>query len=254
MSMPVYLEVFSGSGELSKAFGRAGEFAIAWDILHGPAYDLTKPAAVALIRGWIRAGLIKGLHMGTPCTSFSRILGVGPGPAALRSSEFPLGLPDLVGEKNKAKLQIGNQLMQVSCALFHACLLAHVPVTLENPATSYLWSTPQVHHLLARHRVGKAVTEFCMWGKAWRKSTSFMFSNLLLDRLQCRRCCGAPRGLCARTLKPHIQLRGLTSTGAWWTKVAEPYPATLCRALVSCFLDGHHSSRAAKFEGCLGPK
>ena len=83
----VYLEIFSGSGRLAAAFGREGELVLKWDVLLGPAYDLTKRPSVMMIVGWIRAGHIRGVHLGTPSTRFSRTQGMGIGPPLVRSSK-----------------------------------------------------------------------------------------------------------------------------------------------------------------------
>ena len=40
MTVPVYLEFFSGSGHLSAALARAGCYVLLWDIQLGEAYDV----------------------------------------------------------------------------------------------------------------------------------------------------------------------------------------------------------------------
>eukprot|EP00972_Heterocapsa_arctica_P107648 15857797-Heterocapsa_arctica.AAC.1 len=50
---------------------------------------------------------------------------------------------------------------------------------------------------------GDALTEFCMYGKPWRKSTRLIGFNLDLSPLEHYRCIGAKRGVCKRTGKPH---------------------------------------------------
>ena len=44
------------------------------------------------IVGWVQAGLIVGIHLGTPCNTFSFAHDARPGPPPLRSNERPLGL------------------------------------------------------------------------------------------------------------------------------------------------------------------
>jgi hypothetical protein len=115
-----------------------------------------------------RAGQVCGVHIGTPCTSFSRIRGVGAGSGPLRSSQHPLGLPHLTTDKDILQVELGNKLMKISCVIFQACVRLLVPVTLENPSTSILWLTPQVTALLRQRAVHRCITDFCMWGKPWR--------------------------------------------------------------------------------------
>ena len=218
-----------------------------WDISFGPEYDLTRAPAQRLLLGWIRAGQVIGLHMGTPCTSFSRIRGLGAGPGRLRSTNEPLGLGTLERPEDKAALDIGNKLLTVSCRLFLACIHACVPVSLENPATSILWLTPQIQNLQRRRIVHLVTPEFCMWGKAWRKSTKFLYCHVDLAALGERRCLGAPRGCCARTGHCHIRLFGRSPGGQFWTKVAEPYPNPLCNQICACFANSVVRSRSSRF-------
>jgi hypothetical protein len=246
----VYLEIFSGSGRLSTAFGRANELVLKWDVLLGPAYDLTKRQGTLLIVGWIRAGLIRGVHMGTPYTSFSRVRGVGIGPPAVRSVSEPMGLASLSRDADINVVALGNTLLKVSIHIFNVCLIFKVPASLENPATSLLWLTPGIVHLSHQRTVSLVTTEFCMWGTPWRKSTSFLHAGLDLSVVGDRRCLNAPRGFCRRTLIPHMCLRGRAPNGSWWTNIGEPYPPKLCHALVEAFCNSHLASRAKCFK-CL---
>ena len=251
LSAPVFLEIFSGSAELSKTFSRHGQLVLKWDIILGPAYDLCRPAAGHMILGWLRAGQICGAHLGTPCTSFSRIRGVGAGPGPLRSSAEPLGLAQLDTEKDRLQVAMGNTLLKVSCCIFHTCVRLELPVTLENPSTSILWLTPQITFLQSRRVVHLCVTDFCMWGKPWRKRTAFLYAHINLDVLAARRCTGTP-GICARTKRPHVRLQGRSPNGIFWTKIAEPYPRPLCNSLVECFSSACRRSSASRLYELMG--
>eukprot|EP00959_Pyramimonas_sp_CCMP1952_P394197 8259759-Pyramimonas_sp.AAC.1 len=59
---------------------RKGYHVLAWDIKHGPLFELRDVSRQRLIRGWIQAGLILGVHLGTPCGSWSRARDIQPGP------------------------------------------------------------------------------------------------------------------------------------------------------------------------------
>ena len=52
--------------------------ALEWGTLNGPLWDLTRRGARRALRGSSLAGQVWGLHMGTPCSSFSRARGRGP--------------------------------------------------------------------------------------------------------------------------------------------------------------------------------
>lgn len=66
-----------------------------WDINLGSEYDLQSSAKRRMIGEWINCGWVIGLHLGTPCDSFTRVRNVPPGPPPLRSDACPLGLPGL---------------------------------------------------------------------------------------------------------------------------------------------------------------
>ena len=251
MSIPVYIEIFSGSGRLAAAFGRVNELCIVWDITLGPQYDLTKPYALSLICGWLRAGQLRGVHLGTPCTSFSRIRGVGHGPGRLRSSAAPRGIESLANEADLEIVRKGNIILDASCSIFSLCQRHEVPVSLENPSTSILWCTPQINYLRRSSTVRRVVTDFCMWGMPWRKSTAFLTCRLVTSELEQHRCRGAAPGLCARSGCRHIQLVGRSPNGVFWTKIAEPYPPKMCDSLVSSFVNSDLARKASRFSALL---
>ena len=143
----VFLEVFSGSGRLSEACGREGFTCLLWDITLGENYDLRRQEKQELILGWLRAGFLIGVHMGTPCSSFSRARDRPGGPPQLRSDAEPLGLRGLLRECDKEKVRVGNLLMWFSARLARAAVAMRVLWTLENPARSRLWITPAMRRL-----------------------------------------------------------------------------------------------------------
>ena len=192
-------------------------------------------------------------HLGTPCNSFSRARDHPPGPPPLRSNDRPLGLPEL-RPHDRLKVKIGNALMRFSVRLMNLALLLIIPFTLENPRTSRLWLCPGVRHLLRRKHCSTAVTEFCQFGTAWRKSTQFAAVHLNIEVLELYRCLGSRRGLCKRTGLPHTPLCGTAANGQWLTKIAEPYPCKLCTVLALCFMNFETAQLAEQFWGRLHQK
>ena len=55
-----------------------------------------------------------------------------------------------------------------------------------------------------------------------------------LNRLNTR--CHAVGGLCSKSGKPHFHLTGTGPGGICWTRIAQPYPHGLARALSHCLL------------------
>ena len=141
LSLPrVFLEDFSGSGHLAKAVHALGYVVLCWDISMGASYDLTNKCNRQLIQGWVLSGQVWGVHMGTPCSSFSRARRGKPPP--LRDRLHIMGLPNL-SDKDQVRVQIVNLLMRFSFKLLLTCRQQGIPATIENPATSMLWWTPQ---------------------------------------------------------------------------------------------------------------
>jgi len=80
--------------------------------------------------------------------------------------------------------------------------------------------------------VHNCITDYCGFGTPWRKRTALM--SVHLDLRSCvRRCTG--KGTCSFSCKKHVQLVG-QHNGQFLTRVAEPYPAGLCRSICQCFV------------------
>ena len=216
-----------------------------WDISYGPDYDLRQLRAQHKIVGWMRAGKIRGGHLG-PCHSFTRARDHPPGPPPLRSNNQPLGLRNL-SLKDSVKVRTGNSLMRFSVRAMTLAIGLRVPFTMENPRTSRIWLCPSVLHLLRRPQCRIAFTEFCQFGTPWRKSTQFAGANICLDSIASYRCLGVKKGFCSFTGCRHVVLSGQTAHGQRRTKIAEPYPAKLCNVLAQCFRNCEIASLAEIF-------
>jgi hypothetical protein len=233
----VFLEIFSGSGRLSKKVAQiTGWTVLLWDICLGADYDLLNPANRQKLKDWIRGGKVIAFHLGTPCESFSRARDVPPGPPPLRSDDRPLGLDNLKPH-DSIKVLTGNVFMRFSAALLHLAWELHIPATLENPDRSRLWLCPPIRSLLRRSMVNRFVTHYCSWGMPYKKATGFLAIHLDLSRISAVMCFGSKRGICRFSDKRHIQLFGQNQQGQWLTKLAQPYPWKLCVALAKCFHD-----------------
>ena len=65
----IFLELFGGTGRVSKALSQKGYGAINFEISEGGEFDLLDSRVVNLIEGWIKGGCIAGFILETPCTS-----------------------------------------------------------------------------------------------------------------------------------------------------------------------------------------
>ena len=216
-----------------------------WDLLDGPKYDLELEKNRQLIRGWIRAGHIRGWHAGFPCQSFSRARDRPGGPPRLRSAIFPKGLPDLAPH-DIVKVKCGNLLLQFCVGLALLSIHQSVPFTLENPELSYAWEMPSMKVLLGKPGMRRCTISFCMFGAPWRKNTAFVSYLVPLARLEKFRCTGR---VCDRTGLAHQRLEGQRACDTmFWTKIAEPYPPRLCQLLAASFIDESARARCGEFE------
>ena len=126
---------------------RFGFSVIEVDQKHG--FDLGVLENQKLVKGLISSGLITTVHLGTPCSSFSRARERGGGPGALRSDDHPLGRP---GFKSIDQLQVtnGNRLARFSFTIQQLCYSLGVAACMENPAASRIWQMPQALRLCQR--------------------------------------------------------------------------------------------------------
>ena len=225
----VFIEIFCGCAKLSRHIARLGQTCLIWDINLGAEYDLTARKQQLVILGWISAGLVSGVHLGTPCNSFSRARDSGPGPPRLRSDSHPLGLPSLWRLGDIQAVNVGNRLMRFSAQVLRACLNARVPATLENPRLSRLWLCPPIASISRLQVFSFHIVDFCMFGTPWEKPIGILSFSLNLDSADSFRCLGMPRGVCERTGCRHHILRGCDASGIFHTKLAESYPDKFCR-------------------------
>ena len=134
-----------------------------------------------------------------------------------------MGLPGLKAS-DKRKVAQSNQLLEFALQVIEICQQLRVPWTLENPRSSRLWLVPAIRQLLLQG-AKKVEASFCAYGMPWRKATTFLAGNF--SSLHFLACSGSFRK-CSRTGASHLPLIGKSTTGAWLTSLAQPYPEQLC--------------------------
>ena len=114
--------------------------------------DLADEAQIKVLDDLIASGNVKSILAAVPCGTASRAREIPlpdgrPGPRPLRSSEYPLGLPDLEKDEqarvDKANSIYSNVLKLILHA--HSC---GVICIIENPRGSYLWDIEGYSQLL----------------------------------------------------------------------------------------------------------
>ena len=205
LTIAIVVELFCGTGHFAKAMEEHRPV-LRWDILMGPDYDLTKHSVQILFFGWLRAGWVCAVWMGTPCNSFSKARNQPGGPAALRDKDHFNGLLDMRPCAVTA-VRLGHLLARFSARVFVLCCLFLLPVVIENHHTSWLWEFPPMRRLLSRRDSTFTITELCGWQKLpFRRSTGFASANIDMSAIGNIRCLGAARGCCKFTNKPHQPL------------------------------------------------
>lgn len=243
---PIGLEIFSGSGHMSRAIRRRCKKWIVFevDICHGNMFDLSKRRLQQQLLTFIKHNNVQFVWLGTPCNSWSRARrndGRGPGP--LRDdAQYLYGFPSLC-PRDFDKVRLGNCLMRFSARVFRLCLDLQIPVILENPHTSRLWLAPPIKHLLQHGKVDACFTDYCQEGTPWRKRTRLMFAHVNLR--PCLRQCQGARGICSYSQAAHVTLSGQDSKGQWMTLNAQPYPHRLCRRIASVLFQTSLSKQGA---------
>ena len=219
----LFLELFGGCGRVAASAQAMGYGALSLDINASPLENHLTPAFLNRILGWISGGVIAGVWLGTPCSTWTRALR-----APLRTEQYPDGRPDLSPDQC-SKLDIGNKSFLFSLQIIRACLRYGVGVMIENPQTSLMWSSPHFQKLLNLKSSTSVVCHMCQFGAPWRKATRVQAWGIG-ELWELAKKCSGPRGLCSRTLRPHLELSGRAPGGKHWTAIAAAYPAAFARA------------------------
>ena len=142
----LFLELFAGTGRMSKAFTRLGLQVLAIDSVKvsgvsSVVLDLVKPLSQKLVFDLIRSRRLAAVHLAPPCgtSSAARRIDAGPGsPQPLRSALHPDGLPGL-SFFNRQRVATANKLYRFSAEVILACQANGVLWSLENPESSLFW-------------------------------------------------------------------------------------------------------------------
>eukprot|EP00438_Fugacium_kawagutii_P020747 Skav227424 [mRNA] locus=scaffold1986:83849:88250:+ [translate_table: standard] len=166
-----FLEIFSGCGNLSKAVQQLGIPTLEpLDYIHGSHADLRRRRTQQLVFEWLDRGLIGFVHLGTPCTIWSRAR------HNVRDSHT-----------TRCKEETGIELALFSCEVIKRCIANGIPYALENPRTSKLFLFPHLLRAVASGPFNFVDWEMCQYGEKYKKSTRIVTSVDWLQSL-CKRC------------------------------------------------------------------
>ena len=153
------LEVFSGSGNLSRELARSGFKTIAIDYAENREKPVVKTRWLDLVRQedrdrfWsiLKCEDVVFVHLAPPCGTSTRARDIRRkkkdgtpadiDPQPLRSEEFPLGLPNLP-VRDLERVQKANNMYEFAAGVSVYCELHGIAWMVENPDSSYMWLAP----------------------------------------------------------------------------------------------------------------
>ena len=225
-------DFFSGVGGVARAVRRMGFQAREWERLHGEKFDLTRPSVLRHIEQDATRGKLLGAMLAPPCGSFSAI-----NRFSMRTRDDPWAsrvqhdTPYMV-----ESVRVGNACMRAALRIIRILERHKIPWILEHPLTSRAWWVPAFSSLRRKAHIEFVILDQCQLGTPWRKATGLLCSRIDNTARLAKRCVGR-RGLCSRTKKQHITLRGAAPCGRNWTSIASPYPPRLNHSLAFCLVD-----------------
>ncbi len=192
--------------------------------------DLKDPAIRTYVKKeMVDEDLLNAGMLHIPCETWSPARHGKPGgrtPVPLRDRSNVWGLSGL-SPRDQAKLEEGNAIARALLSIRDDLNFAAVPVGLENGDGSMLFSAEEVS--AGNAKMLKVC--YCMMGKKFRKRTRLLVRNVRSQQVwdeEANLCtkeyaCNSPGGLCRRTGRPHLVLRGWVR-GKALTKKGEKYP------------------------------
>ena len=169
---------------------------LGFDIADGAIFDLSRRSTQQAVLRLIRAKKVWYVHMGTPCSVWS---------IARR------GINNL--QKARTLEVLGVDFALFTSEVVRECFRCGLKFTVENPATSKIWSFDPIAHLAALPGVFHIDFDMCEFHVNHKKPTRLLTNMISLKSLS-KRCSHA---------RSHPALKGSATTKAG------AYPPELCR-------------------------
>ena len=223
----IVLEIFSGSARFTRACKREDlQVGLPMDIVFGKVYDLSRRQTQLAVLEVLRSGLVWYTHFGTPCCVWS----------IARTK-----VTNLV--KAMAKEQLGLEFALFTAECCHVLSDLGRFFSIENPASSRLWSFDPIRSLLDLPSALFVNFTMCAYGRPYKKSTRLLTNFVPLHRLE-RTCPGLSPTHTHIPLSGSLQVtRGKRSHWVAATAWAGEYPLSLCRLWAK--LAREHAPRGA---------
>ena len=205
--------------------------------------NLISPAAHAFWVKNIESGRIVGAGGGPPCETFSAARFQDDGPRALRSADFPWGLPALHPWEWRQVL-VGTRLLHFILDMLIRlargggcgfCEHPQYPTWLLSKCPASIWSHPAVRALRLLRCIGITSFDQCVFGAEAVKPTTVL--HLRMPGFRRRVMHRGRSGRCTHGVGAHIQLRGHDCDGSFRTSRCKIYPQDLNEALANAVFE-----------------
>ena len=196
------------------------------DLLHGVGFDLADSDAFSSLCELAASGLVGAAIAAPPCSAFSRARLRPGGPRAVRTLQYPCGIP---------YPSVAQQRELDSSRLLHfrtRHVLALVAsrggiICLENPSSSILWLDPTVRDWLLTHAPFSAHVAACQHNVNLSKAWTFWSNYPIISKIA---------SVCPHGPGAHPSFAGKRlPDGSFASRHTACYPASLAAALAKCF-------------------
>ena len=225
-----FLSLFGGVGNPAEFWCECGGGSALIDYAFSTANDLSKSSVWNQILKVLICFWVVGIDL--PCNTWSRARGAPEWsrlPKPLRSREYIFGLPNLK-PSDFEKVSAANRMFFGAVKVIRKCLKLGIAGYLENPASSWVWETPQMRRLIQHPQVSIVRVDMCQYDVQWKKPTKLLFFGVAPTHLQT--CAG--KSLCSRTHRKHLQLSGIVGK-KFLTEQAQIYSKAFSQHLMLSF-------------------
>ena len=170
-----FLDICSGaSAPLSGAAAQLGISSIPFDVLRRAGDNLLDDTVYDGLLKLSLSGCIVFAHGSPPCSEYSLIKHLGPGPSPCRSFEHVAGLP---GNDKAAQARVASShlLMRRTVSILHAVYQSGGHVCLEQPRNSIAWVEPVVQSFLLDIAADLIQVPACRFGVNLKKTLAAGF-------------------------------------------------------------------------------
>ena len=215
-----FLDICSGaSAPLSEAAAQLGISSIPFDILRRAGDNLLDDTVYDGLLKLSLSGCIVFAHGSPPCSEYSLIKHLGPGPSPCRSFEHVAGLPGN-DEAAQARVDSSHLLMRRTVSILHAVYQSGGHVCLEQPRNSIAWVEPVVQSFLLDIAADLIQVPACRFGVNLKKHWLLASSWRPLQQLQ---------GVCEHESGFHPAFHGKRDAeGTFLSRNTSVFPVQMC--------------------------